>query len=96
MKTKHIPVRTCVACRSTDEKRDLMRIVRQPDGNVCHDARGKISGRGAYLCAKAECIALAKKRKQLERALKVSALSDSLFEELTSFAAAVTDTPPKA
>ncbi|MCX6382147.1 MAG: YlxR family protein [Armatimonadetes bacterium] len=96
MKTKHIPVRTCVACRSTDEKRDLMRIVRQPDGNVCHDARGKISGRGAYLCAKTECIALAKKRKQLERALKVSALSDSLFEELTSFAAAVIDTPPKA
>ncbi len=96
MKTKHIPVRTCVACRSTDEKRDLMRIVRQPDGSVCHDARGKISGRGAYLCAKNECIALAKKRKQLERALKATALPETLFEELTRFVEATTDSQPKA
>jgi len=72
-----------------------MRIVRQPDGNVCHDARGKISGRGAYLCAKVECITLAKKRKQLERALKVAAVPETLFDALMRLAEAETDAPPK-
>lgn len=43
-KRKHIPIRTCVACRETDEKRDLMRVVRQTDGSVLYDPKGKTSG----------------------------------------------------
>lgn len=84
MKPKHIPIRTCVACRETDEKRDLMRIVRQPDGGVLYDPKGKLSGRGAYLCARAECIALARKQKKLERSLKVSGVPETLFIELSA------------
>jgi uncharacterized protein len=84
LKPKHTPIRTCVACRATDEKRDLLRVVRQPDGAVLHDPKGKLSGRGAYVCAQPECIALARKQKKLERSLKVSALGDELFTELNA------------
>ena len=86
-KRKHIPIRTCVACRETDEKRDLMRIVRQGDGSVLYDSKGKISGRGAYVCARMECVALAQKRKQLERSLKVSGIPPAFYEELAAHAA---------
>lgn len=105
-KRKHIPIRTCVACRETDEKRDLMRIVRQPDGSVLYDPKGKISGRGAYVCARPECVTLAHKRKQLERSLKVSGIPVVFFEELVAHAslranaqeaaAGETQTPPPA
>jgi predicted RNA-binding protein YlxR (DUF448 family) len=87
MKTRHIPIRTCVACRQTDEKRDLLRVVRQPDGNVVYDPKGKMSGRGAYVCARVGCIEQARKRKGLERSLKASAIPDALFTELLQHAA---------
>ena len=87
-KRRHIPIRTCVACRETDEKRDLLRVVRQPDGTVCYDPKGKISGRGAYVCARTECITLARKQKKLERSLKVNGLPEDLFDTLRARAAA--------
>jgi len=93
LKPKHTPIRTCVACRATDEKRDLLRVVRQPDGAVLHDPKGKMAGRGAYICARPECIALARKQKKLERSLKVSVLPAELFGELN---ARVVATEPKA
>ncbi len=73
-----------MACRTTDEKRDLLRVVRQPDGSVLYDPKGKLSGRGAYVCASADCIALARKQKKLERALKVSGVPEELFTELSA------------
>ena len=85
-KRKHIPIRTCVACRETDEKRDLMRVVRQVDGSVLYDPKGKISGRGAYVCARPECVVLAQKRKQLERSLKVSGIPPLFYDELIAHA----------
>ncbi len=88
MKPKHTPIRTCVACRATDEKRDLLRVVRQPDGVVIHDPKGKLAGRGAYVCARPECIDLARKQKKLERSLKVNALPEQLFVELNARAVA--------
>jgi predicted RNA-binding protein YlxR (DUF448 family) len=93
VKPKHIPVRTCVACRATEEKRDLLRIVRQPDGVIRHDPKGKMSGRGAYLCARAACIALAKKQKKLERSLKVNVVPEELFQELISCLATLQVSP---
>ncbi len=87
MKPKHTPIRTCVACRATDEKRDLLRIARQPDGSLRYDPTGKLSGRGAYLCARTTCIMLARKQKKLERSLKVSGVPETLFEELNAQAA---------
>lgn len=64
------PQRMCVACRSHDEKRSLVRIVRSKEGNVSVDFTGKANGRGAYLCLKKECIAKSKKTNALGRALK--------------------------
>ena len=96
MKPRHIPIRTCVACRATDEKRDLLRVVRQPDSAVRYDPKGKLAGRGAYLCADANCIALARKQKKLERSLKVETLPESLFIELNARAAHGTGEPRDA
>ncbi len=63
------PVRMCVGCRTHAPKRDLIRIVRTPAGEIVADAAGKTSGRGAYLCRKAECLAKARKSRALERML---------------------------
>src|SRR3954462_3380886 len=68
---KHIPQRTCVACRTTGAKRGLVRVVRTPEGRVVLDETGKKSGRGAYLCKARDCWDNALKRKALEYALKV-------------------------
>ena len=52
---RHVPLRTCVSCRQTKPKRELLRVVRTPDGHILVDATGKKSGRGAYLCARLSC-----------------------------------------
>lgn len=71
-----------MACRNADAKRRLLRVVRLADGAVAFDPKGKAPGRGAYVCADASCIQLARKQKKLERSLKVSGLSDDLYREL--------------
>ncbi len=65
-KPKHIPLRTCIACRETKSKRELLRVVRTPDQHILIDATGKKSGRGAYLCARLSCWEQALKHKKLE------------------------------
>ena len=74
---KHVPVRTCVACRRTDAKRGLFRVVREVDGHVAVDPTGKRAGRGAYLCHDPACWEQALKRRALERALRIDALQPS-------------------
>jgi predicted RNA-binding protein YlxR (DUF448 family) len=69
---RHIPQRTCVACRRTSAKRELVRIVRTPEGGVEVDPTGKRSGRGAYLCPTPDCWRLAIQKGRLDRALKTS------------------------
>jgi uncharacterized protein len=81
MRTKHTPIRTCVACRTSGDKRGLLRVVRQPDGGVIFDRTGKANGRGAYVCAGEACIAQARKQKKLDRSLKAEVKAE-LFEEL--------------
>lgn len=71
-KVKHVPMRTCVACRESKAKRELLRVVRTPDGHVVLDAGGKKAGRGAYLCAKLSCWETALKRKRLESELETT------------------------
>lgn len=71
---KHVPQRTCVACRQTDAKRGLVRLVRTPEGRVEVDPTGKRNGRGAYLCHNPVCWEAAIKRHSLERALRITAL----------------------
>ncbi len=67
--TRRYPVRTCVACRTERQKRDLVRIVRAPDGSVALDPTGRAAGRGAYLCADGSCWPAALKKSSIERAL---------------------------
>ena len=77
---KHIPQRTCVACREVNEKRSLIRIVKSPEG-VCVDPTGRMSGRGAYLHDSKECWEKALKHGILARALKTT-ISESEMEAL--------------
>ena len=65
------PTRTCVQCRSTKDKRELLRIVRRPAGDVVFDATGKANGRGAYVCRDESCIDGAVEKGTLRRALEV-------------------------
>jgi predicted RNA-binding protein YlxR (DUF448 family) len=69
---KHVPQRSCVACRTVRPKRDLVRIVRTAEGTVAVDETSKRSGRGAYLCRQRVCWDTALAQRQLERALKVT------------------------
>lgn len=71
MKPRKIPQRKCVACQEMMPKKELIRIVRSPQGEIHIDLTGKKPGRGAYLCGKVACFKLAKKSKAFERALKV-------------------------
>ncbi len=82
---KKIPIRQCVACREHREKPQLARVVRTPDGQVLYDARGKVSGRGAYLCRSQACLDKAVKSRAIARALEIeitSALYDQLAQQM--------------
>lgn len=68
-KPRRLPIRTCVACRTSRPKRDLVRVVRTTEGEVRLDSTGRMNGRGAYLCPKADCLRSAVKRRALGRAL---------------------------
>ena len=65
---KKIPMRQCVGCREMKPKKELIRVVRSPEGAVSLDFKGKLPGRGAYVCPDAECLKRAKQSKALERA----------------------------
>lgn len=79
---KKLPVRRCVGCNTQKTKKELVRIVRSPEGEVSVDLTGKKSGRGAYLCASAACLAKARKAKRLERAFGVP-VPDEVYTRLT-------------
>ncbi len=81
MKVKKIPMRTCVVTKEKCEKKDLIRVVRTPEGEICIDETGKKNGKGAYLKLDNEVIEKAKKNNALARALGVE-IPDSIYEEL--------------
>ncbi len=68
--SKHVPQRTCLACRQIRPKRELIRLVRTQDGSIEIDTSGKKTGRGAYLCQVWECWEVGLKGKRLEHALR--------------------------
>jgi uncharacterized protein len=71
-KPRHVPQRTCIACREVRPKRELIRVVRTPAGHIEIDATGKKSGRGAYLCARRSCFEPALHRGKLEQEFEVT------------------------
>lgn len=77
---KHVPERTCIACREKRPKWELVRIVRTPQGGLEIDPRGKKAGRGAYLCKRQECWEIGLKRKRLQYALKSEIVSGQRAE----------------
>ena len=81
MKTKKIPQRMCLGCQESRPKRELIRIVRSPEGEFSVDTTGKKPGRGAYICPKMECFNAARKSKGLERSFK-SPIDKSVYELL--------------
>ena len=83
MKPRKIPMRMCVGCREMKEKKELIRVVRSPEGEVSLDPGGKKSGRGAYVCRSADCLKRAIRQKQLERQLDVTLPAETV-EALTA------------
>lgn len=74
---KHIPQRTCLACRQVKPKRELIRLVRISNGSVEADTNGKKAGRGAYLCQAGECWEVGLKGGRLEHALRTVLTQDN-------------------
>ena len=81
VKPKKIPMRRCVACHQLKDKRELIRVVRSPEGEIFIDPTGKKNGRGAYLCRNSDCIAKARKAKSLSRDLKTE-IPAEVFDQL--------------
>ena len=78
---KKIPLRQCLGCREMKPKKELIRVVRSPEGEISLDFKGKASGRGAYLCPEPACLKKAVRAKALERALSVS-IPPEIYEKL--------------
>ena len=68
MKEKKVPLRMCTGCGEHKPKRELVRVVKTPEGEISLDLTGRKSGRGAYICPSIECLAKAKKARRLEKA----------------------------
>lgn len=88
MKPKKVPMRMCVGCREMKPKRELIRVVRSPEGEVSLDPVGKKPGRGAYVCRNEDCLKRAIKQKQLERQLEVQ-LTEEVARQLQETIAAL-------
>ncbi|MBA2373266.1 MAG: YlxR family protein [Chloroflexi bacterium] len=80
---RRLPTRSCVVCRTPRPKRELVRIVRCPDGTLRHDPSGRLSGRGAYLCRQTGCLETAITKGALSRALKTP-IPPGLRDELAA------------
>lgn len=80
-KPRKIPMRMCVGCRQMKPKAELLRVVKPQEGEAHIDFKGKVPGRGAYVCRDVECLRRAKKSRALERALE-AAISPEVFSTL--------------
>ena len=81
VKKKKIPTRQCLGCGEHLPKSELLRVVRDPDGQVTLDFTGKKSGRGAYICKNVACLRMAQKRRSLSRALECE-IPDAVVDAL--------------
>lgn len=80
---KKIPLRQCLGCREMKPKRELIRVVRSPEGEISLDFHGKKPGRGAYLCPSPDCLKRARKAKALERAFALP-IPDPVYDVLAA------------
>ncbi len=78
---KKVPLRQCVGCGEMKSKKEMMRVIKTPEGEICLDITGKKNGRGAYLCIQKECLHKAHKNKGLERSFKMS-IPEEIYDTL--------------
>jgi len=78
---KSIPLRTCMGCNEKKPKKELVRIVRNKEGQISLDKTGKLDGRGAYICDSAECLEKVIKSKRLEKVLEAQ-ISEEVYNNL--------------
>jgi len=81
MQQKRVPMRKCTGCGEMKPKRELVRVVKSPDGNVSLDLTGKKNGRGAYVCRNPLCLKAARKAKRFERAFEC-AIPDEVYDAM--------------
>lgn len=94
MKPRKIPMRMCVGCREMKPKKELLRVVKRPTGEIALDSTGKLSGRGAYVCPSEACLNRAVKQKQLDRALEHK-IEDDVLEKLRQMLKDLPPAPPE-
>lgn len=86
-RVKKIPMRQCMGCNEHKPKNELLRVVRDPEGNISLDFKGKKSGRGAYLCFDVACLKKARKSKRIDRVLECeipAEVYDAMEQELAN------------
>lgn len=76
-----MPQRSCIGCNLKKDKKELIRIVKNKEGQIQVDPTGKAAGRGAYLCNSVDCLEMAKRTKRLEKALETT-IGEEIYEEL--------------
>lgn len=81
MRVKKQPIRRCTGCGESKPKRELVRVVRSPEGEISIDKTGKKNGRGAYICPNPVCLKKAKKAKRLDRSFEMQ-VPDEIYEQL--------------
>ncbi|SHI71373.1 hypothetical protein SAMN02745751_00875 [Dethiosulfatibacter aminovorans DSM 17477] len=81
MKNKKVPMRKCLGCNEVFPKKELIRVVKNKDGDIAIDLKGKMNGRGAYICKNKECYEKAYKTKRLNKAFQCE-ISEELYEEM--------------
>ena len=81
MQQKKIPMRQCLGCREMKPKKELIRVVRSPEGEISLDFRGKANGRGAYICPTSVCLKKAVKARALEKAFSMQ-IPAGIYEKL--------------
>lgn len=87
-KIKKVPQRKCIACQDRDSKKELIRIVKNKEGQIFLDLTGRANGRGAYICKSIECLTKAIKTRALNRAFKTEVsqeVYENLLKELKSY-----------
>lgn len=87
-RVKKIPMRQCLGCNEHKPKIELLRVVRDPEGAISLDFKGKKSGRGAYICRDVKCLRRARKSKRIDRNLEVEipeAVWDQMERELEGY-----------
>ena len=78
---KKIPMRQCIGCGEMKGKKEMMRVIKTAEDDICLDVTGKKNGRGAYLCISKECLQKARKNKGLERSFKMS-IPEEIYDTL--------------